>query len=195
MQAYMYTELGESGNMIKNNEMMNVKDLKLAILIYSIQNLIIGKCFALLVFSIGINDLKFISAIPLSILDIIGYYGTYRLSSLLNSIFIIYLVLSIIFRLVLSFYSYTLIDFTGNCFDYQISYSYQPCDAYLRFTLGSILFMMLEILQVSLSIKLLLELKLVSEKKREEVHHMISSKVVPRFICCGKLKNWRLSFE
>ena len=195
MQAYMYTEMAESGNSTTKNEMMNVKDLKLAIHTYSIQNLIIAKCFALIVFSIGIHNQQFISTIPLSLLDIIGYYGSSRLSSILNLIFIIYLVLSIIIRLFLSFYSYSFLNLTSTCFNHQISYAFQPCNTYLMFTLGSILLVIFELFQISLSIKFISELKQISQKKKEEMHHIIRSKLVPRFICCGKLKNWTLAFE
>lgn len=176
----------------KLNEIMRIEDIQLISHCYLIQYIIFGKVLLTFIMVIGVGLVKFTLWLPLLLLEIFGLYGSSRLDKTYNIVFITYLAFSLLLRIVSVIYFLMFIDFTGNCLE-EFYYLYENyCGLYGKYVAGTLMIAVYEVLQIWLNGSLVGKLEKIAEDKRIELSFVLISQKVPRFICRGKLRPWKV---
>ena len=189
---YAFTELCESKPAKKPDQMIRIPDLKFAIHCHIIQNLIIGKVLCTLIFFVGLGETKALLLLPSLFLEFLGFCGSINLKQGPSIAFITYLTLSILLRILSSLYSYTNLSQNDSCMLSEPPWISSDCDLYGKYIVASGLFILYEALQISVSLALLKKVAVISVTKKEEINYVLAAQKIPRFICWGKLKAWKL---
>lgn len=189
---FSFTELAETNPPPNPDQMIRIPDLKFAIHCHIIQNLIIGKVLCTLIFFIGLGEAKGLILLPSILLEFLGFCGSINLKTGPNYAFIVYLSFSILLRILSSVYSLTNLKRNGSCTQSEFPWISSNCDLYGKYIVASLLFIVYEVLQISVSQTLLKKIALISSTKKEEINYVLAAQKIPRFICWGKLKAWKL---
>ena len=190
--SYALTESVDSESLMRVDEMIRIPDLKLAIHCHLIQNLILGKILGSIIFLIGVGSLQLLATFPTIFLEFLGFCGSLNLKHPPNYTFLFYLTLSILFRASSATYAYSFIQPDEKCFLPDFGLLNNNCDIYGKYVIGSILFIGFELIQIYTTYKLITKISDIPEAKKEEMYYVLTAQKIPRFICFGKLKSWKL---
>lgn len=191
-RPYTYTELGVSNPGKKLDEMIKIEDLAFVMHSQLIQNLIIGKVLCTLVFFIGLGETLFLPIMPPLLLEFLGFCGSLNLKSGPSKAFIIYLASSIAFRILSSLYWYSILLLTDSCIISDFPWIIKHCEIYLKYIIISLLMTLYELLQIYVTQTLLKKISKMTDSKKDELIYVLTAQKIPRFICWGKLKAWKL---
>lgn len=190
--SYALTESVDNMSFMRVDEMIRILDLKLAMHCLLIQNMILGKILGIIIFLIGVGSVQLLVTFPAIFLEFLGFCGSLNLKYPPNYAFEFYLTLSIIFRFATSTYAYSLIKPGESCFSSDFGQFNAYCDMYAKYVLGSMLLVIFEVFQIYTTYRLILKISELPEIKKEEMYYVLTAQKIPRFICSGKLKSWKL---
>jgi hypothetical protein len=190
--SYAFTESVETGSLLRVEEMIKIPDLKLAMHCHLIQNMILGKILSSVLFLVGVGYFELFVTLPAIFLEFLGFCGSLNLKAAPNYAFLVYLGLNIVFRTISSIYAFSCIESGDDCFSLDTNLVNNSCDVYGKFILGSGLFIAFELIQIYSTFRLILKISKIPEAKKEEMYYVLTAQKIPRFICCGKLKSWKL---
>jgi hypothetical protein len=177
---------------LKVNEIMKIEDVQILSHCYLVQYLIFGKFLLTFILLIGVGVLLFTFWMPLLFFEFFGFFGTTKICRKLNLGYLVVLWTSLALRVGSIGLSLMLFDFNRLCFD-QDFYSFQNnCELYGKYVVCSLILTGFEIVQIWVMTTLFRKLKRIDEQKRIELSFVLISQKVPRFICRGKLRPWKV---
>jgi hypothetical protein len=178
---------------LKPFEAVKVSDAQIAMQCSLTQYLILSKIFFTFIFLVGLGQRRFLLLLPFLLFEFSGILGSLNLKRIFNLLFIVYLVLSILFRILSSGYFLIQVDFEQSCFTEKIQSFDNSCTVAGKYLIGSLFFIVLEIFQVLLTIRINRVVLKLSEQRIKELGFVLIAGKIPRFICCAKLKAWKIT--
>lgn len=178
---------------LKPHEVVKVSDAQIAMKCNLSIYMIIAKILFTFIFLVGLGQQRFLLLLPFLLFEFLGVVGSIGLKRSFNLIFLVYLFLSTLFRLLSSGYFITQIQWNRNCLTEKIYSFDNGCSVAAKYAIGSALFIVLEGFQMVLTAKInRISMGLSEERVRELGFIMISGKI-PKFICCSRLKAWKMN--
>ena len=173
-------------------EILRVSDVKLAMHCNLIQYLSLAKVFLTLIFIVGLGLKWSLFYLLFLFFDLLGFIGSLALKHRLLSIFAVLLLASIISRVLTSGYFLSTIDFSGCGSDKYYAFE-SECQVYVKYALGSLILIAFEGFQIALCLNLRKKVLSMADERRLEMSYVLISQKIPKFICCGKLRAWKLA--
>lgn len=173
-------------------ERLRVPDVKLAMHSNLIQYLSIAKIFLTLIFIVGLGLKWVLFYLLFLFLDLLGFIGSITLNPRPLIIFAVVLLTSIASRVLSSGYLLSTIEFSGCGSDKYYAFE-SECQVYVKYSLGNLILIAFEGFQIALCVNLRKKVLGMADEKRLEMSYVLISQKIPKFICCGKLRAWKLA--
>lgn len=178
---------------LKPHEAVKVSDAQIAMKCNLSFYMIITKIFFTFVFLVGLGQRRFLLLLPFLLLEFLGIIGSIGLKRSFNLIFLVYLFLSVLFRIVSSAYFITQIQWDETCLTEKIYSFDSSCSTAAKYVLGSTFFLVFEVLQMLNTAKLNRIFMGLNDDRIKELGYVLISGKIPKFICCSQLKAWKMT--
>ena len=174
------------------HEAVKISDAQIAMKCNLSFYMIITKIAFTLIFLLGLGQTRFLLLLPLLLLEFLGIIGSIGLKRSFNLIFLVYLLLSALFRILSSGYFITQIQWNKECLTERIYSFDNGCSVAAKYVIGSAFLLVLEVFQMLLTGKINRVSMGLDEAKVKELGFIMISGKIPKFICCSRLIAWKM---